>query len=302
MSDLLNRLNIIQDAITLGEDDIIALQAERLPSAMRGLAELLVAQKYADAALWILDYRKNNMMLTEYKDAELAGLQMELAQLEAALTELVIEKSECLRKIAEFNAAYMENLGELLEKILQIRLQQAEARTTPEADEDLKKARREYEDFTQQKADTPQTQPLDDEQKRELKKLFKQAAHKCHPDRLPDDKKEAGEKMFQKLEAAHREQDLTRVREIVQKLQSGDWIAGSETLADKDILRQRIVLSRERIAAMRTEINAIHEDDTWQLLASLATEGGAEKDKWEVYFSETKITLEKKLAEMEKQA
>ncbi len=107
--------------------------------------------------------------------------------------------------------------------------------------------------------------------------------------------------MFQELEAAHREQDLTRVREILQKLQSGDWTAGSVAVVDKDILRQRIALSRERIAVMRAEINAIHEDDTWKLIESLAAEGGAEKDKWEVYFSETKITLETKLAEMEKQ-
>ena len=297
MSDLLQRLNIIQDAITLGEDDIVALQAARLPSAMRELADLLVAQKYADAVLWILDYRKDNFMLTEYKDAEIAGLQMELAQLEAALTELVIEKSECLSKIAEFNAAYMENLGEILEKILQLRLQQEEARATPETDEDLKKARSEYEDFTQQKADTPPTHHLDDEQKRELKKLFKQAAHQCHPDRLPDDKKEDGTRMFQELEAAHREQNLARVREILQKLQTGDWAAGSATVADKEILRQRIARLRERIVAVRAEINAIHDDDTWQLIESIAADGAG----WEVYFAKTKTILETKLAEMEKQ-
>lgn len=302
MSDLLSRLNIIQDAITLGEDDIIAMQASRLPPAMKGLAELLVTQKYADAALWILDYRKDNLMLTEYKDAELAGLQMELAQLEAALTELVIKKSECLRKIAAFNTAYMENLGELLEKILQIRLQQEQARTASEEDEDLKKAWRDYEDFIQQKTDTPQTQPLDDEQKRELKKLFKQAAHKCHPDRLPDDKKEAGKQMFQELEAAHRKQDLVKVREILQKLQVGDWTASSAAVVDKDILRQLIALSRERISALRAEINAIHEDDTWKLIESLADEGVAERAKWQAYFAETKTTLETKLAEMEEQA
>ena len=296
MSDILKRLNIIQDAITLGEDDIVALQAVRLPAEMQELANLLIAQRYADAALWIGEYRKENLMLAEYEDPEIAGLKMELAQLEAALTELVVEKSECLRRVVEFNAAYMENLGDILEKILQLKLQQEEARTTSEDDEDLKKARQEYDDFTQQKADTPPTHHLDHEQKRELKKLFKQAAHKCHPDRLPDDKKETGAQLFKQLEAAHREQDLARVREILQKLQTGDWSAGSTTVADKNILRQRIALARERIAAVRAEISAIYQDETWQLIESLATEN----TEWENYFARIKITLEEKLAEMEK--
>jgi len=51
MSALLKRLNIIQDAIALGDEDVIALQAACLPVALRELADLLTAQKYADAAL-----------------------------------------------------------------------------------------------------------------------------------------------------------------------------------------------------------------------------------------------------------
>ena len=294
MSTLLTRLNIIQDAITLGDEDIIALQATRLPPELKDLSNLITTKKYADAALWIVDYRKDNLMLTEYQDPEIAGLQMELAQLELALTELVAEKGECLRKIAEFNAAYMANLGELLEEILRLRLQQEEARATREEDEELKEARDEYEEFAHQKAETPQVQSLDDEQKRELKKLFKQAAHKCHPDQLPDDKKEAGMQMFQELEAAHRKHDLARVREIWQKLQAGDWTAGAEAVADKDILRQRIAAARERIAGVQAEVDEILADETWQLIESLAAEGTG----WDVYFAETKSSLEGKLVEM----
>ena len=240
--------------------------------------------------------RKNNSMLTEYQDPEVAGLQMELASLEFALTELVAEKGEALRKIAEFNAAYMANLGELMEKILHLRLQQEEARAAHAEDDELKKARNQYEEFTQQKADTPQVQSLDHEQKNELKKLFKQAAHKCHPDRLPDDKKEDGARMFQELEAANRKNDLARVREICQQLQAGDWTADAETVTDKEILRQRIESTRERIAAVQAEIDALAADETWRLIESLAAEGA----DWDAYFAEVKASMEAKLAEMER--
>ncbi|MDD9885175.1 MAG: hypothetical protein OXU62_11720 [Gammaproteobacteria bacterium] len=296
MSDLLKRLNIIQDAITLGDEDVIALQAGRLPAELQELADYLVAQKYADAALWIAAYRKHNLMLTEYQDPEIAGLRMELANLELALTELVAERSEALRKIAEFNAAYMANLGELMEKILQLRMQQEEARAAHAEDDELKKARNQYEEFTQQKADTPQVQSLDHEQKNELKKLFKQAAHKCHPDRLPDDKKEDGARMFQELEAANRKNDLARVREIWRLLQDNDWTADAETVTDKDILRQRIATTRERIAAVQAKIDAITADETWRLIESLAAEG----TRWDAYFAEMKTSMEAKLAELER--
>jgi len=294
MSDLLKRLNIIQDAITLGDEDVVALQAARLPPAMRELADYLAAQQYAEAALWMSQYRKDNLMLTEYQDPEIAGLRMELAHLEFALTELVAEKGEALRKIAEFNAAYMANLGELLEEILQLQLQQEEARAAHEEDEELKKARDEYEEFTQQKAETPEVQSLDDEGKDELKRLYKRAVQKCHPDKLPEDKKEDGARMFQELEAAQRKNNLARVREIWQKLQAGDWTADAETVTDKDILRRRIEAARERIAAEQAEIDAIYADETWQLIDSLAADGTG----WDEYFAETRASLEAKLAEM----
>jgi len=294
MSDLLKRLNIIQDAITLGDADVIASQAGRLPAAMDELASLLTAGRYADAALWIAAYRKENLMLTEYQDPEIAGLRLELANLEFALVELVAERGEVMRKLDEFNAAHMAALGELMEEILRLKLQREQARAAQEDDEELNKARDEYEEFSQQKAETPEVQPLDQEEESELKKLYKQAAHKCHPDRLPDDKKAEGTRIFQELEAANRQNDLPRVREIWQKLQAGDWTADAETVTDKDILRSRIEAVREQIDAMRAEIAALYADDTWQRIESLAADG----IDWDTYFAEAKTKMEAELAKM----
>jgi len=294
MSDLLKRLNIIQDAITLGDADVIALQAGRLPAGMDELASLLVAQRYADAALWIAEYRKENLMLTEYQDPEIAGLQMELAGLEFALAELVAEKGECMRKIDEFNAAYMAALGELLEEILRLRMRQEEARAADEEDEELKKARDEYEEFSRQKAETPEVQSLDSDEKDELRQLYKRAVQKCHPDKLPEDKKEESTRLFQELEAANRQNDLVRVREIWQQVQSGDWTAESETVTDKDILRARIAAVRERIEAVQMEIDALHADKAWRLIQSLADSGS----DWDEYFAKTRESMEAELAKM----
>ena len=173
MSHSLTRLNLIQEAITLGDEDVIVLQSIRLPAEMKDLAELLTAKKYADAVLWIGEYRRDNFAPVEYRDPEIAGLQMELANLEAVLAELLAEKNEALHKIDAFTVEYNANLGEILEKIFELRLQMQEKRATADQNskenEELKQARAEYEEFKQQQADTPQTVSLDAEQKKEIK-------------------------------------------------------------------------------------------------------------------------------------
>ncbi len=297
MSDLLKRFNIIQDAIALGDEDVAAMQGARLPPEMGELAGHLAGQRYADAMVWIDEYRKQHLMLAEYTDPEIAGLQRELARAEASLAELLTEKNECLRTINAFNAAYMAGVGELLEEILRRRQEREESRTSDETDEDLNNARREYKEFRQQQAETPQTTPLNVDEQAELKTLFRQAAKKCHPDHLPDEKKEEGARMFQELEAAYREQDLARVRELWQKLQAGDWTSDAATVTDKAILRQRINTLRVRIRDVQDEIRAIHEDDIWQRIMSLAAEGV----EWDRYFADTRTGLEAKLAEMIRQ-
>ena len=189
MSDLLKRFNIIQNAIELGDDDLAAMQGSRLPPDAGELAEHLATQRWADAMVWIEEYRTEHLMLAEYTDPKLAGLRLELTRAEVTLAELVTEKNECLRIINAFNSAYMASVGALLDEILRMQMEREEARASRETDEDLNRARRAYEEFQRHQADMPQTQPLDIEQQNELKTLFRQAAKKCHPDHLPDEKK-----------------------------------------------------------------------------------------------------------------
>ena len=299
MSHSLARLNLIQEAITLGDEDVIVLQSVRLPAEMKSLAELLTAKKYADAAVWIGEYRRDNFAPVEYRDPEIAGLQMELANLESVLAELLAEKNEALRKVDTFTAEHNANLGEILGTIFKLLMQMQEKRAateqSPEQEEELRQAREEYEEFEQQQADTPQTVSLDAEQKKEIKKLFRKAAHICHPDRLPDEKKEEGIRMFQELEAAYRKQDISRVREILRKLEGGDWTALSAEVFDADLLRQHIEIIRNRISAVKTEVEQIYNDEIWQLIESIKVAG----ETWDDYFAATKRGLDVQLAELE---
>ncbi|MGI9297435.1 MAG: DnaJ domain-containing protein [Gammaproteobacteria bacterium] len=294
MSDLLKRLEIIRNALSVGDEDVAVLQAERLPEAAAELSALLAEKQYAAATKWIGDYRKNNFLPAEYADPETAALRLELESLEGEITALAAEKAEMERVIAEFNAAFYEAVGPILEKVLQKRARDAErAQSSQDAEKEspeIKKARRDYEEYRRQTP--PQTRELDDAQKAELKQLYQRAALKCHPDKLPDDKKEEGKKIFQELEPAYRANDLERVRQIWERLQAGVWTASSAAPADKNLLRRRIAAARGTVAELRAEIAAIRADEVWRLIESL---GGEDETAWAEYFARTRKELEKEL-------
>ena len=293
MSNLLKRLEIIQSAIDLDDEDVVALQTQRLPPEAEELAQLLGRKEYATAATWISEYRQNNTMLTEFTDPEVSALRLELASLENTLTALTTTRAEHDRLIAEFNAAYMREVGPVLEKVLQQRVQQEEMRTAGQAEEDenLKQARYEYEEFHHRQQTQPSVKQLSDGDKTELKKLYKQAALKCHPDRLSDKQKAQGTEKFKELQVAYNQQDLARVRKILEDIKDGDWMPGSATISDKSVLRRRIAELRATIVTLEAEIEAMLEDETWCLIESLTTDGNS----WDDYFSSVRSRMEKQL-------
>ncbi|MGI9306992.1 MAG: hypothetical protein ACR2P5_06780 [Gammaproteobacteria bacterium] len=287
MSDLLKRLDIIQNAIAVGDEDIVALQAERLPEAATELRALLAKKEYAAAAVWLADFRKDNFSLAEYQDPEIGALLLEVKNLENEIVALAAEKGEYDRIIAEFDAAYISEVGDILEKLLRLRAKKA----APKAE----KARREYEEYKKTKKAHADVCEINDDEKIEIKKLFKQSASKCHPDKLPEDKKNEGKMIFQELESANRNQDIRRVREIWQKLQDGDLSAASAAPADKNVLRRRVAVLREKADGLRAEIAAVLRDDTWRTIQSLAEK----KTAWADYFAEMREKLRR---ELEKEA
>lgn len=152
-------------------------------------------------------------------------------------------------------------------------------------------AQAEQQQFNQQRQTQPEIKPLPPEEKEELKKLYRKAAQKCHPDKLPEEQKEAGKKMFQALEEAHRNQNLDKVREIWHNLQQGNWTLASDFLANNNdvaALEKRVVQIRTNIAALQQAINHLHTDEHWLLIMQLKQE----EREWDDYLHELKDGIE----------
>jgi hypothetical protein len=140
-----------------------------------------------------------------------------------------------------------------------------------------------------------ETIELNDDEKAELKKLYRKAARLCHPDIVPDELKQQATEIMQKLNAAYQKQDLVQVKSILDSLENGSGFeVSSDSINDKELIKRKIAEYKENIAHIKSEIEEIFHDDTYQTIDEL--------DDWDVYFDELKNDLEIEKEKLEEEA
>lgn len=281
---LLKRLDIIKNAVAMEDEELIAMQIAKLEvmpldAQVAQIVALIKAQKFQDVIQLIEQYKCDSMGLVLFDDPQIQGLKLELKLLEINLNNKSDEFAELERVLNEFNNEYYMRLGSLIQAILKLRIGQSEQ--DPQAQQ-------EYEEFThefeQQKNDP--IQELSPDQQQELKIAYRNASKLCHPDKLPDEFKSQGTEIFKELARAYRNQNLSRVNEILQQLQSGKpFKNASEIINNKEELLAKIASLRLRLTQLESEINALIQSEQYQKIIAI-------KDR-EAYFA----GLEKELRE-----
>jgi DnaJ-domain-containing protein 1 len=292
-NNLIKRLEIIKNAVAMEEDDLIAMQLQKLKQlelddAVQHIVELIQSQQYKDVIQLIGQYKNDNSGLTVFEDPQIQGLKLELKVLENRANELSDEKIEYERQINNFNSEYMQRLGELIEEILKY-----QSESVYETEEDQQEAQEAYESFQdsyeEQLADLPEE--LTDEEKKKLKKAYRRASRLCHPDKLADEFKDVGTAIFKDLNTAYQHQDLKRVIEILETLKSGGKMnIASDSIDNKTILQQRINTLRNKISTLESEIQHLKDNETYQIIQDI-------EDR-ETYFSELQEEFEAQLEEL----
>ena len=289
-NDILKRLDIIKNAVAMEEDDLIAMQVQKLEKLpldeqVQHIVALIRAQQFQDVIQLIEQYKHDSTGLTVYEDPQIQGLKLELKVLENRLNELTDTQADLEREINEFNGEYFRRLGGLIEEILKRRAELCRDETEKEqAEHDYEEFERGYQ---QQLDDAPQT--LTPEQLQELKIAYRKASRLCHPDKLADEFKAQGEAFFKELADAYRRQDLKRVTEILTALETGGSLGmAAESIHNKEALQAKIAALRERIAILEIEVQRLQDDEIYQKILSI-------EDR-QSYFSELAHELEVELA------
>ena len=285
-NDILKRLDIIKNAVAMEEDDLIAMQVQKLENLpldekVQHILALISAQQFQDVIQLIEQYKHDSSGLSVYEDPQIQGLKLELKLLENRLNELTDTQADLEREINEFNGEYFRRLGGLIEEILKRRAELCRDET------EKQQTQQDYEEFErgyqQQLEDAPQT--LTHEELQELKTAFRKASRLCHPDKLADQFKAQGEAFFKELYEAYRRQDLERVTEILTTLQTGKSLGNvADGVNNLETLQAKIAALRERIAILEIEVKRLQDDEIYQHILKI--------DDRESYFSELEKELE----------
>lgn len=303
------RLEMIRNLILLGEQDDVASHVRKL----RPVAEVLQVSRII-AALDSGEYRavleeidaylRRATALVEAGYADIPRLRFQLESLEVRLESLSDEKAEIERRLITFNRRHDEALGDLIQRLLKARAELAWLLAAEreidkeriEAEAAARDAEAAYEDYSRQHEELQTAEPLptlDEEAERELKAVYRKTCSLCHPDKVPEEKKEAAHRVFVELQDAYKGNDLARVREIHETLAAGGLPGTrSTTLSEVEALKGAIAELEYAIARLVAELKALQESDGVRLMEA----AGATEADWQRFFEHQLNTLEMELA------
>ena len=299
--ELTSRLQALKALLDLGDVElasaaVVRLQAHREIGAIAQIIEHFDTHRYAEAGRLIAKTLTEGTRLVRWTDPEMTLLEAELERLSSELAEAEGEQAELAHQIARFHAAYHHALGARMAKLLFLRLRfrEREAATNPAKSADFAEAKKDYDSFQQesatQEAEDARTKwELSEDQQQELKRLFRRASKRCHPDVVSPKHQTAATVMFRELSEAYETGDLARVQQLAAQADAGVFSeAGQETAADqKASLQARIQAVRSALAKARAGLAEMQQSATCRVLF--------QNPNWDAYFQSQAVKLDQEI-------
>ena len=245
------------------------------------------------------------------KEDELQNVMDEYEEAKDEYQELKKQKEELekeLSEIDEFDDRYDELYEELQklkveleakeQEVNQKRKKAKEAKEEFEDDDvtkEYEESEEDYEEFSHEYESVKKQDrfELNEEEKAELKKLFRKASKLCHPDIVADELKEQATAIMQQLNDAYSKKDIKKVKEILYNLENGiTFDIASDTINDKERLKDKIKDVRERLDALNKEIEEIKSNESFTIIQ--------EVDDFDEYFDQLKSDLQKELERLQR--
>jgi predicted translin family RNA/ssDNA-binding protein len=196
------------------------------------------------------------------EEEELAVKREELARLEAQLADQELLLASLKAELAAFEGLYLRRVGVLYAELDEWNALLAELRAeqagTPEAKAEADEARTQAEEaYSAAHGEAANVQPFTPSP--DLKKLYREAAKRVHPDTATDERDRARrERLMKEVNAAYVAGDEDALRRILAGLDaSPDAVHGSGVGADLVRVLRQLKQVRDRIAAIERELVAL---------------------------------------------
>ena len=258
---VLKHLAVIQSLLTLHETEDLPKHLERLEaqpladSRLGAVLAALRAHRYAEAIELLQAFVAAHAQVRVWEDPRRAALQLEIRRLETELLALEAEQAETGRLLMAFELWHQRELGELLQEVLALRRDVARhaRQQSAYAEREYQWAEQRYQQQThdreQAQAVAAHTFALDADGRAALKKLYREAAQLCHPDRVAATHRGAATAAFQQVLSAYQRQDVAALQAHLLDLRRGIFTA-APVPDSVELLRAR----RDALAARHTAL------------------------------------------------
>jgi hypothetical protein len=287
---VMRRLEVLRNLLLLEDFDTVAAQWPRLEAAraLAPIAELLDQLRAGD---WVAALERiqavlaRGLALVAWQDPVLAALRLELLTLEAQIVALSSEQAELERQIEEFAHQQHLAVGEAMAECLHLRREywrrraershaKADQTAQAEAEADQAEFQRDREAFDR----APRPAALDADQQQALKRLYREAVMRCHPDRVTEADQAAAQTIFVQVQRAYQQNDLDALNRLHRHLTEGQLFADpAQVWTEQEQLRGRMSRLQLEIERRLTEICALRASETYQTLAA--------QPDWAAYFA-----------------
>ena len=210
------------------------------------------------------------------EEEELAAKREELARLEAQLADEELALASLKAELAAFEGLYLRRVGVLYAELddwnAQLAELKAEGAATPKASVEAAEARAQAnESYSAAHGEAAEVQPFAPSP--DLKRLFREAAKRVHPDTASDDADRARrERLMKEVNAAYSAGDEDALRRVLAGLDSSpDAVQGLGIGADLVRVLRQLRLVKDRLKAITIELAALAETDIALLKAKADT-------------------------------
>lgn len=285
LDKIIKRLEIIKNYVILEDIEDITRENGKLKvyAFRQDIAAITQAlqQHSFETAITLIDlFIKNHHALVIYNDIDISALKLEIRQLEHQLNAYDNEKIELEQLCSEFYHRHTQELGSYIKRLLELR-----KISTEDDPEEYAEAVKDEQDYNEQfeLESEKEIYQLDDEQRLEIKKAYRQASQICHPDRVNENMKDIAQEIFIKLNEAYKKNDVDEVKQILSELRQDIFKPRSETVSESDQLKVIIKMLKHKIKNLEDEIFMIKGSEDYQTIHSI--------EDWNRYFEDVKAQL-----------
>ena len=269
LAKIIKRLEIIKNYIILEElEDLDGEIRKIIPfdfdHKISEIIHEIKQQNFGSAIKKIETFITLSQSMVTWIDYELEGIKIELKILENELAALEGEKMSIEKLLADFNHQYTRELGDVVLEILYIKSLLVE-----DDEVEYEKAKQEEEEYRQQVDEEEKKVKfeLNEEEKGELKKMYRKGVFKCFPDLFQNESQEVIDmftEIFKSLNEANEKQDLNEVRRIIDMLDDNSFMNFKKKESnDKIKLASKKEFLRNKITKLKVDLNNLKESEKY---------------------------------------